>query len=142
MSEGSFYLLQAGLYPTLTTTPIVYWITSHVQTTGWYFVSLSTMIWVDGSDGGAFCFDSLASIGTASQYGGSSLVGGYQEISINDALFINAGDYAQVSCYSENGDGGSFIYNGAFTATLINSFFDANPKGNSNRRKIPARPPR
>jgi len=142
MSDGSFYLLQAGVYPTLTSTPIVYWITSHVQTDGWYFVSLSTMVWIDAGDGAAYCYDSLNSTGAASQYGGSSLVGGYQQISINDALYITAGDYAQVSCFSNNGDGASFIYNGAFTATLINSFFDARPAGDVHRRKIPAKPPR
>jgi hypothetical protein len=93
------------------------------------------MIWIDGGDGGAFCYDSLASTGTASQYGGSSLGGGYQQISINDALYMTAGDYAQVSCYSGAGNGSSFIYNGALTATLINSFFDAKPPGDPQKRK-------
>jgi hypothetical protein len=142
MSEGSFYLLQAGLYPILTSSAVVYWITNHAQTDGWYFLSLSTMIWVDANDGGAFCYDSLNSTGTPSQYGGSSLVGGYQQISINDALFIAAGDYAQVSCYSSNGDGNSFIYNGGLTATLINSFFDAKSAGDPHRRKNRSKPPR
>jgi hypothetical protein len=143
MAEGSFYLLQSGIYPTLTTTPVVYWITSHVQTDGWYFLSLSTMIWVDAGDGAAFCYDSLNSTGAAGQYGGSSLVGGYQQISINDALYITAGDYAQVACYSSNGDGASFIYNGGLTATLISSFFNGkSAEGHPHKRKNLLKPPK
>jgi hypothetical protein len=83
------------------------------------------MLYVDSNDGAAFCYDSLHSTGTASQYGGSSLPGGYQQVSINDAVFLNAGDYVEVSCYSWNGDGSSFLYNGAITAVQMNSFFAA-----------------
>jgi hypothetical protein len=103
---------------------VVEFITNHVQTAGWYFLSFSSLIWIDGGDGGAYCFTSLASTNTASQYGGSTFVGGFQQISIVDSVFMNVNDYAQVSCYSVNGDGSSFIYDGAFTAFLMESFFD------------------
>jgi hypothetical protein len=142
LADGSFELLQTGLYPTLTSSPVVYWITDTAQTDGWYFLSLSTLLFVDGGDGGAFCYDSLHSTGTASQYGGSSVPGGYQQVSITDAVFMSAGDYAQVSCYSWNGDGGSFIYNGGFTATLINSFFDGKRARDPHKGKNLAKPPK
>lgn len=125
LSSGSFELLQAGLYPTLISEPVVYLITNSAQTSSWYFISATLMLYVDSNDGAAFCYDSLHSTGTASQYGGSSLPGGYQQVSINDAVFLNAGDYVEVSCYSWNGDGSSFLYNGAITAVQMNSFFAA-----------------
>jgi hypothetical protein len=70
------------------------------------------------------------------------LPGGYQQVSITDAVFMTAGDYAQVSCYSWNGNGSSFIYNGGFTATLINSFFGAKPARDPHKGKNLAKPPR
>jgi Collagen triple helix repeat (20 copies) len=124
-SSGSFELLQADLFPILVDAPVVYLISNEAETASWYFVSASLMLYVDASDGGAFCFDSMHSTGVASQYGGTTLTGGYQQVSITDAVFLNAGDYVQVSCYSENGDGSSFLYNGAITALQINSFFAA-----------------
>jgi Collagen triple helix repeat (20 copies) len=125
-ASGSFELLEADLFPTLVSSPVVYLISNEAETSAWYFVSASVMLYVDASDGGAFCYDSLHSTGTPSQYGGSSVPGGYQQVSITDAVFLNAGDYVQVSCYSENGDGSSFLYNGAITALQISSFFAAN----------------
>jgi hypothetical protein len=125
LASGSFELLEADLFPTLVSSPVVYLISNEAETASWYFLSASLMLFVDASDGGAFCYDSLHSTGTASQYGGSSLTGGYQQVSITDAVFLNVGDYVQVSCYSENGDGGSFIYNGALTVIQMDSFFPA-----------------
>ncbi len=125
LASGSFELLGADLFPTLVSSPVVYLISNEAETASWYFLSASLMLFVDASDGGAFCYDSLHSTGTASQYGGSSLTGGYQQVSITDAVFLNVGDYVQVSCYSENGDGGSFIYNGALTVIQMDSFFPA-----------------
>jgi hypothetical protein len=124
-ASGSFELLQADLFPTLVSSPVVYLISNEAETASWYFVSASLMLYVDANDGGAFCYDSLHSTGVVSQYGGTSVPGGYQQVSITDAVFLNAGDYVQVSCYSEFGDGLSFLYNGAITALQINSFFPA-----------------
>ena len=125
LASGSFELLGAGLFPMLVSSPVVYLISNEAQTASWYFVSASLMLYVDANDGGAFCYDSIHSTGAASQYGGSSLTGGYQQVSITDAVFLNQGDYVEVSCYSEGGDGGSFLYNGALTAVQIGSFFEA-----------------
>jgi hypothetical protein len=118
-------LLQAGLYPTLTSTPIVYLISNEAQTGAWYFISANVLLYIGSDDGGAFCYDAVHSTGTASQYGGSSIPGGYQQVSITDAIFLNPGDYAEVLCYSWNGAGSSFLYNGALTAIQIDSFFAA-----------------
>ena len=116
-------MLQAGLYPTLTSTPIVYLISNGAQTASWYFISANLLLYIGSDDGGAFCYDAVHSTGTASQYGGSSIPGGYQQVSITDAVFLNPGDYAEVLCYSWNGAGDSFLYNGALTAIQIDSFF-------------------
>lgn len=125
LASGSFELLQADLFPTLTGNPIVYLISNEAETGSWYFISATLLLYVDSNDGGAFCYDAVASTGTPSQYGGSSVTGGYQQVSLSDAVFLNPGDYAEVLCYSENGDGGSFLYNGALTAVQIQSFFAA-----------------
>jgi hypothetical protein len=143
LASGSFELLGNSLFPTLVSSPVVYLISNEAQTASWYFVSASLMLYVDANDGGAFCYDSIHSTGTASQYGGTSLTGGYQQVSITDAVFLNQGDYVEVSCYSDGGDGGSFLYNGALTAVQIGSFFE--PKhalaGPRVQRDVPI-PPR
>ena len=125
LASGSFELLGAGTFPTLVSTPTVFLISNEAETASWYFVSASVLLYVDVNDGGGFCYDAPHSSGVVSQYGGSSETGGYQQVSITDAIFLNPGDYVQVLCYSENGDGGSFLYNGALTAIQIDSFFAA-----------------
>lgn len=125
LASGSFELLQAGLYPTLTSTPVVYLISNGAQTASWYFVSANVLLYIGANDGGAFCYDAVHSTGTPSQYGGSSIPGGYQQVSITDAVFLNPGDYVEVLCYDWNGAGTSFLYNGALTAIQIDSFFAA-----------------
>lgn len=126
MSSGSSETFSPGIDVTLVGSPVVSFITNHVQTSGWYFLSFSSLIWIDANDGGAYCFTSLASTGgTPSQIGGSTFVGGYQQISIVDSVYMNVDDYAQVSCYTVNGDGGSFIYDGAFNAFQMEGFFDS-----------------
>jgi hypothetical protein len=122
---------------------LVYLISNGAETSSWYFVSASLLLYIDASDGGAYCYDSIHSTGTASQYGGSSLTGGYQQVSITDAVFLNQGDYVQVSCYSLGGDGSSFLYNGALNAVQIGSFFEAKHElsGARVQRDVPI-PPR
>ena len=141
-ASGSFELLQAGLYPTLVTTPVVYLMSNGAQTAAWYFVTANVLLYVDANDGGAFCYDAVHSTGTASQYGGSSLPGGYQQVSITDAVFLNPGDYVEVSCYSWNGDGSSFLYNGALTAIQIDSFFASRQHVPPAEPATPPRPPK
>lgn len=142
LSEGTFELLHAvGSDTTLVSTPVVYLSTNEVLTASWYFISASLLLYVDASDGGAFCYDDLHSTGTASQFGGSSLTGGYQQVSITDAVFLNPGDYVEVKCYSDNGDGHSFIYNGAITSIRIDSFSSASSVPSATQQGRP-KPPR
>ena len=92
-----------------------------VQTSGTYFVSASALLVIDSYDGGAYCYDNLASTGTARQYGGSGLAGYTQQASIADSVYVNAGDSIQLRCYGYNGDGATYVYNAALTSTLINT---------------------
>jgi len=142
LASGSFELLTADLFPALTSTNIVYLTSSLATTSSWYFVSASVLLFIDGSDGGAFCHDARSSDGLVGQYGGSSLVGGYQQVSITDAIFLNPGDTVQILCSSDNGDGHSFIYNGALTVTQVGSFFDAQPATRAPKQPGHAKPPR
>jgi hypothetical protein len=92
-----------------------------VQTSGTYFVSASALLWVDYNDGGAYCYDQLASNATVRQWGGSDLPGYYQQASITDSIYVNAGDSIQLWCDGYYGDFASMVYNSALTSILINS---------------------
>jgi hypothetical protein len=123
LASGNFDFLGAGLFPTLANFPVVYLFSNQAQTASWYFVSASLLLFIDPNDNGASCWDSIHSTGTPSQYGGSSL-SNYQQVSIADAVFLNQGDYVDVSC-SSGGDGNSFVYNGALTMVQIDSLSEA-----------------
>jgi hypothetical protein len=109
--------------------------TNPVPTTGKYFVSAGALIDISSSDGFAFCFDTTASSGTASMWGGADLSGSssaYQQVSLSDVLSVNAGDSIQMWC--ESGSSGStLIFNAGLTATLINSSNKAQ-KGHAQRQ--------
>ena len=108
------------------------------QTSGTYFVSASALLVIDYYDGGAFCYDSLASANTPRQYGGSGLANYTQQASITDSVFVNAGDSIQLWCYGYYGDGATEVYNAALTSTLINS---ATTRLSKRRGQQPAPPP-
>jgi hypothetical protein len=95
--------------------------TNPVGTSGTYYISGQDLPFVATGDSFVFCYDTLASSGAASQYGGNFSTGGtYAQASITDVLFINAGDSVQLFCYT-GGANGSYSFNGGITATLINS---------------------
>jgi hypothetical protein len=99
-----------------------------IGTTGIYFVSFSGLMVINGGDGGAYCYDTLASAGYGFEVGGSNIPGYLQQASITDIVSAQAGDTLQVWCYSFNGDGGSYLNNSALTGTLINSLNGAVPR--------------
>jgi hypothetical protein len=96
--------------------------TNPVGTSGTYFISAGVLPFVASGDNDVFCYDTLTSLGAGnpSQWGGSFQNGNYAQVSISDALFISAGDSVQVYCES-GGSNGSYVFNAAVTATLINS---------------------
>ncbi len=91
------------------------------QTSGTYFVSASALLVIDYYDGGAYCYDSLASANTPRQYGGSGLASYTQQASITDSVYVNAGDSIQLWCYGYYGSGATEVYNAALTSTLIDT---------------------
>jgi Collagen triple helix repeat (20 copies) len=97
--------------------------TDTVATSGYYFISGSVLPAVATGDEYVFCYDTLASSGTASQYGGQYASGqtiNYAPVSISDVLFVGAGDAVQLWCYTAASNG-SYAFNAGLTATLINS---------------------
>jgi hypothetical protein len=97
--------------------------TNTIGTSGSYFISGSVLPAVATGDEFVFCYDTLASNGTASQYGGQFASGqtiNYAQVSVSDVLFVNAGDAVQLWCYT-GGSNGSYAFNAGLTATLINS---------------------
>ena len=118
--------------------------TNSVPTSGVYYINASALLEVASADPeGAFCYDAVASIGTASQYGGSGdAADRLQQASIADMLFVSAGDSIQLWCESALG-AGSYVFNAGITATLISSTSDA-PKraGRSHARPTSAKKPK
>lgn len=110
--------------------------TNPIATSGTYFISASLLPFVEAGDTYVFCADALASTGAHSEFGGSFQSGNYAEASITDVLFIAAGDAVQLDCET-GGNNGSFIFDGALTATLINSA-DFAKRGPHHRLKDPA----
>jgi hypothetical protein len=94
--------------------------TGPLPTSGSYFVSASALPYVVNGDGYAFCYDTLASSGIPSQYGGGYQVDNYEQASISDVLFVSMGDSIQLWCYV-GGENGSTLYNAGLTAALINT---------------------
>jgi hypothetical protein len=84
---------------------------------------------VASGDSFTFCYDTLASSGSASQYGG------YIQASISDVLFVGAGDSVKLLCYS-GGTAGDVAFNAGITATLIKSSEKAK-KAHSRRHVTP-----
>jgi hypothetical protein len=80
--------------------------TNPVGISGTYFISASVLPFVASGDSFTFCYDTLASSGSASQYGGGDTSGGYIEASISDVLFVGAGDSVKLLCYSGENCGG------------------------------------
>jgi hypothetical protein len=117
--------------------------TNPVPTSGVYYINAAALLEVASADPeGAFCYDTTASSGTPSQYGGSGdAADRLQQASIADALFISAGDSAQLWCYSALG-GGSYDFNSGITATLINSASDRVKAGHSHARPTRAKGPK
>jgi hypothetical protein len=108
-----------------------------VPTTGTYFISASAILYIDYYDGGAYCYDRLAS-GAAHIYGGSDLAGYYQQASISDALYANAGDSIQLWCYGAFADNYSFVYNAELTSVLINTIYPEQGMHKAQRQAPPA----
>ena len=105
------------------------------RVSGAYFISASASPFVVSGDSYAFCYDALASSGSASHYGGSDTAGGYIQATISDVLFVGAGDAIQLLCYS-GGTAGDVAFNAGITATLINSS-DQAKKAHSRRHVTP-----
>jgi collagen triple helix repeat protein/IPT/TIG domain-containing protein len=97
-----------------------------VQTSGTYFISASAEVMVGYYDGSTYCYDSLASNSYARQYGGSNLSNYYQQASITDAVYANAGDSIQLWCYGYYGYEDSYLYNAGLTSILINGAVNQN----------------
>jgi hypothetical protein len=101
--------------------------TNSIQVTGFYYVNATALLNIDASDFAAYCYVTTGSNGFNSDglYGGSSMVGNYQQASIADVWSVQAGDVIQLVCYSNAGDANTFVNNASLTATLINSTFNA-----------------
>jgi hypothetical protein len=109
--------------------------TAPVATAGGYFISASALLFIDSADSGAYCYVSTANTGIDDgNVGGSTVTGNFQQASITDFFFVSSGDAFQLVCYSNTNDSNTFVYNGALTATLINTF-DVTPDVVKARRE-------
>ena len=120
VSVGYSATIPPGTDTTIGTTFTLVAQTNVVGTSGTYFISASAMPFIKTGDSYVFCFDTLASSGSPSQYGAGYGSGVYVNPSITDALFVGAGDSVQLWCYA-GGNNGSLAFNAGITATLINN---------------------
>jgi hypothetical protein len=120
ISVGYSSILPTGGYVVLPTQPgVVVLQTYPVSTAGLYYINASGSVWIDQNDLFAACYDTDANTAVPSQYTESYAVGAYMSVSIADALYLSAGDSAELACYSYYGDGYSWVGNAGLTATLI-----------------------
>ena len=94
--------------------------TFSASTAGVYYVNASAELYIDISDAAAYCYVTPTSSGAADgNYGGSSVLGNYQQASIVDFFFLSAGDSLQLVCFSSLSDSNTAVQSAAMTATLI-----------------------
>ena len=101
--------------------------TNPVAASGLYYISASAFLWIDPIDVSGQCYDYIPTRTLISQEGGSSNIY-LEQISITDAIQLNAGDYIWLVCFAGNGHGSSYAQNAVLTATLINSGSDTGKK--------------
>ena len=124
MSVGYSAIAPPGSDIPLTPSPALIVQTNPIAAAGTYFVSISSLPVVATGDGVAYCYDTLASTGTVSQFTAVIPANQYSPLSLTDMLSIKSGDSIQFYCYV-GGNNGSTVYNAALTAILINSADDA-----------------
>ena len=139
ISAGYSALVAPGSDMPLSDTAGVVAQTNTIATSGTYFISASAMPFVSSDGTFAFCFDTLASSGTASQYGGAFATGNYVSASISDVLFVEAGDSVQLLCYASGSS--SEAFDAGITATLINRPDAAKKKHSRHRHEAPGTAP-
>jgi hypothetical protein len=120
--------------------------TGGVITSGTYFLSASALIGIDSADSAAYCFVTPTSEAASpdGQYGGSSVVGHYQQAALTDYFPVSAGDSFELICFSNSSDANTFVNSASLTAILIsdNGAVAANTKPHhevvhSGNRKAP-----
>jgi hypothetical protein len=115
--------------------------TNAIQSTGTYYINATALISIDTFDSAAYCYVTLASSGAFDGIsGGSSNAGFWEQASVADAWSISSGDAVQLICYSNSGDGNTYVNNASVTATLINSAFDTKRKSRHPRPFDPRGP--
>ncbi|MGI8824201.1 MAG: hypothetical protein ACR2JC_00880 [Chloroflexota bacterium] len=107
--------------------------TNAVGTSGEYYVSASTLLYVDSTDG-VYCWITPVSSGANDgALAGSNAGGNYQSASMTDYFFLSAGDSLEVLCYSATGDTNSHSYDATMNAILIGSSNAASAKPASHQ---------
>jgi hypothetical protein len=97
--------------------------TPPVNASGIYFVNASALLRLDSADPAAYCRITTANTGVNDlNWGGGSMSGDYQQVSVTDYFFVSAGDAFQLYCESNGSDSNTFINNGSMTSVLISSF--------------------
>lgn len=119
---GSAYATQLGS----AASPAVVAETDAIQVTGVYYVNATALLYIDPSDQGASCYLTTALNGGRTDInGGSTGVGQWQQASIVDEWWVDAGDALQLVCYSWNVDPNTYSANASLSAFFITDVFDA-----------------
>lgn len=96
-----------------------------IQQSGVYYVNASALLNIASGDG-VYCNITTGLSGTPTTQGGSNTPG-FNQASMTQSLFVNAGDAIVVNCYSATDNPSSEVWQSSLTALLIGSA-DANVK--------------
>ena len=94
-----------------------------------YYVNASAQAYIDAADASVGCYVTVA--GTQQYdvcFGGSSVPGNYEGVSVTDVWYVGAGDCLQLLYASGNSNPNTLVYSAFLTATLINSPSGLGPK--------------
>jgi len=138
ISVGNFAASTSAIF---VASPTVVAQTNAIQSTGTYYINATALMSIDTFDSGAYCYVTLGSSGGFDGIqGGSSNAGYWEQASVADSWSISAGDVVQFVCYSNSGDGNTYVNNASVSATLINSASDAKRKSRHPRPYDPKGP--
>jgi hypothetical protein len=116
-----------------------------ITVSGEYAINTTALLDLASSDSGAFCYVSYSARGASSDgnFGGLTTYGTgntWGTSAVNDFWFIDAGEDAELYCYSESNVAGTEVYSAGMTVTLIADPAKAGLDADAMRSSINNRP--
>jgi Collagen triple helix repeat (20 copies) len=113
------YSAAAGTVGNLGKTGLYVLFTNNIQTSGVYYINASALLNIASGDG-VYCNIATEFSGQGQTQGGSNNAG-FNQASMTQSLFVNAGDEIILACYSVTNNASSEVYESSLTALLVDS---------------------